>query len=886
MRRTRILIGAMAAVTAAAIALLGGVLDEAGPAAGGAARPAPVSSERALSGFSLGDTAATVLRLQQDVRARAGDQRSLALLGLAYLQRARETADSSYYARADGVLRRARALDRDDPVALSGLASLAASRHDFRASLGLARRTVALAPDTSRGYGFLGDALLELGRYDEAFRAFDRQVALKPSLSGYARIAYARELLGRPRQAIEAMELALDASGGLREPTAWTLVELGKLHFGLGELVEAGRSYRLALAAFPGYPSALDGLARVEAARGRLGRALTLQRRAVETIPLPHLVAQLGDLLAAAGRGAEAREQYALVAAIDRLQAANGVRTDLETALFRVDHGIRLGETVALARKARAERPSILGDDALAWALARNGSCTEALAWSKRSLRLGTRDASFFFHRGMIERCLGRHGRGTWLVRPCACDQPALLAPLEPDRPEVRLVKRLLLAAAVLAALAVPAAAAAHPLGNFTVNRYSEIELSGGTVYVHYALDLAEIPTFQLGDRVRSPRFAAEAARSLDLRLDGKRVPLRVLERRVGSRTGAGGLKTLRFDAVYAASGSGSRLTFEDRNFGSRIGWREIVVRAEEGAVLGAASVPAKSESDALRTYPSELLRSPLDVTSATASFTLGSGPGSPPALDERAAAAAQHERGGFEALVSRGDLSLGVILLSLLIAAFWGAAHALTPGHGKAIVAGYLVGTKGRPRDAVLLGAIVTVTHTIGVFALGFVTLLLSQFIVPEALYPWLTLASGVLVVGVGASVLWSRARRRGHHHHHTHDHHHGHHHHGHDQIDRRGLLGVGVAAGLLPCPSALVVLLSAIALHRIGFGLALILAFSVGLAATITTIGLIAVLAKRAFSRLTLDGPLVRLLPAASALVILAVGVGITLKALPEVL
>ena len=223
-------------------------------------------------------------------------------------------------------------------------------------------------------------------------------------------------------------------------------------------------------------------------------------------------------------------------------------------------------------------------------------------------------------------------------------------------------------------------------------------------------------------------------------------------------------------------------------------------------------------------------------------------------------------------------------MLVSLLIAAFWGAAHALTPGHGKAIVAGYLVGTRGRPLDAFLLGGIVTVTHTAGVFALGFVTLLLSQFIVPEALYPWLTLASGLLVVGVGASVLLARVRGRSHGHGHGHGrHHHDHHHHHHD---RRGLLGVGIAAGLLPCPSALVVLLSAIALHRIGFGLALIVAFSLGLAATITSIGLVAVLAKRAFSRFSFNGPLIRLLPAASALVILAVGIGITLKALPEVL
>ena len=418
MRRTRILIGTMAAVTAAAVVLLGGVLREAGPAAGDAAGPAPVSSERALSGFSLGDTAATVRRLQQDVGESSSDQRSLALLGLAYLQRARETGDASYYGRADGVLRRARKLDGRDPVALSGLASLASSRHDFSASLRLARRAVALAPDTARGYGLLGDALLELGRYDEAFRAFDRQVELKPSLSGYARIAYARELLGQPREAIEAMELALDSAGSLREPTAWTLVELGKLHFGLGELDEAGRSFRFALVAFPGYPSALDGLARVEAGRGRLQRALALQRRAVETIPLPHLVAQLGDLLAASGRKAEARQQYQLVGAIDRLQAANGVRGDLETALFRVDHGIRLGETLALARKARTDRPSIFGDDVLAWALARNGRCGEALDYSKRSLRLGTRDASFFFHRGMIERCLGHDAEARrWFAR-------------------------------------------------------------------------------------------------------------------------------------------------------------------------------------------------------------------------------------------------------------------------------------------------------------------------------------------------------------------------------------------------------------------------------------------------------------------------------------
>jgi len=445
-------------------------------------------------------------------------------------------------------------------------------------------------------------------------------------------------------------------------------------------------------------------------------------------------------------------------------------------------------------------------------------------------------------------------------------------------------MKRLLVLVACLAVLFAPGVAQAHPLGNFTINRHTTIELSGGRIYVHYALDLAEIPTLQSGKRVRAADFAAEAAHGLELRVDGRPAPLRVLDHRTLERPGAGGLKTLRFDATYETTATGTQLAFHDRNFASRIGWKEVVVRSSDGAALRAASVPATSRSNGLRAYPQDLLRSPLDVTSATASFVLGEGTGTPPTFD--GAAAAEHRGGGFEALISRGDLSFGVILLSLAIAAFWGAAHALTPGHGKAIVAGYLVGTKGRPLDAVLLGGIVTVTHTIGVFALGLVTLLLSQFIVPEALYPWLTLASGVLVIAVGATVLAGRFRRRGHahHDHHGHSHDHGHEHsHG---IERRGLLGVGVAAGLLPCPSALVVLLSAIALHRIGFGLALIVAFSLGLAATITSIGLVAVLAKRAFGRLSLNGPVIRLLPAASALVILAVGVGITLKALPEVL
>jgi nickel/cobalt transporter (NicO) family protein len=446
-------------------------------------------------------------------------------------------------------------------------------------------------------------------------------------------------------------------------------------------------------------------------------------------------------------------------------------------------------------------------------------------------------------------------------------------------------MKRALVFLILVGGLLSPGLAAAHPLGNFTVNRYSGIELSGRDVYLHYVLDLAEIPTYQEGDRVRAPRFPSELARRLALELGGRPTALLPVKHKLSERPGAGGLPTLRLDAVFRAqlpseeAGGETSLVFHDTNFADRIGWKEVVVRADHGATIRSSSAPTTSESDELRAYPTELLRSPLDVSSATVGYEPGTAPGVAPSLSAEPAPA--HTGGGFEALVRHGDLGIGVILLSLLVAAFWGAAHALTPGHGKAIVAGYLVGSRGKPRHALLLGTVVTVTHTAGVFALGLVTLLLSHVVVPERLYPWLTVVSGLLVIAVGASVLWTRwqhrrAHRDGHAHAHKHEHDH----------STREILGVGVAAGLLPCPSALVVLLSAIALHRIGFGLALILAFSAGLAATITAVGLLAVLARRAFKRVSLDGRFVRALPAVSALVILAVGIGITVNALPEVI
>ena len=187
------------------------------------------------------------------------------------------------------------------------------------------------------------------------------------------------------------------------------------------------------------------------------------------------------------------------------------------------------------------------------------------------------------------------------------------------------------------------------------------------------------------------------------------------------------------------------------------------------------------------------------------------------------------------------------MVLVSLLLAVFWGAAHALSPGHGKTIVSAYMVGSRGTPWHAALLGLITTATHTAGVFALGGVTLLLSQWIVPDRLYPWLDLTAGLMVVTVGAFVLAARAR---HAHAHRHEHHH---HHEHGQGGARSLVAVGVSGGLLPCPSALVVLLAAISLHRVAFGLLLVVAFSFGLAAAITGVGLVALVALALFAGCT---------------------------------
>ncbi len=426
---TRLLVVALVVAGALAGALLGGGVAERGQgASASAAAVRPGAAERAVDAALTGyaqPSSSSLAGLEQDARARPQDVRTLTLLGFGYLQRWRETADASYLPRAAEALRRARLVDRRDALVVTGLGSLALTQHQFRSALARGREARSLAPFSARPLGIVGDALLELGRYDEAFAAFERMNALEPNLASYARIAYARELIGDLPGAIRAMRLAVDASAGAREPAAWSHVELAKLELLRGRLAAASSEARIALALFPGYVFAEEQLARIDAARGRLPAGIARMRRVVEAVPLPQFVSLLADLLERSGRTRAARDQLATAAAIDRLLVAGGIRTDLESVTFDADHLRGLATLVARARAARAARPSIQGDDALAWALARTGRCAEGRPWSIRSLRLGTRDPLLAFHRAYIERCLDNRAAARAWARRAVARNPA-----------------------------------------------------------------------------------------------------------------------------------------------------------------------------------------------------------------------------------------------------------------------------------------------------------------------------------------------------------------------------------------------------------------------------------------------------------------------------
>ena len=394
--------------------------------AGDRARAASVQTTDLLAPATggAGGLEATITGLQQHLADSPEDADAFASLGLAYVQQARITSDPSFYPKAQQTLHRSLALQpRDNEEALVGLAALAAARHDFAAALRLGAQARRLDPYDANVYGVIGDAQLELGRYDEAFATFQTMVDTKPTLSAYARVSYARELLGDVSGAIRSMEVARDVAGSAAD-IAWTSFHLGELRFNRGDVAGAAREYRAGTQADSDFVPNLAGLGKVAWATGDLDTAIERFVEVTERYPSPDYVATLGDLYAARGDRADAQRQYDLVRAEAELFRANGVDTDLELALFDADHG----DPRSALRAARSEwdrRHGVYVADALAWALHANGLDRQAAAYARRAASLGMRNALFSFHAGMIQLELGNLDEARSLLQRALAINPS-----------------------------------------------------------------------------------------------------------------------------------------------------------------------------------------------------------------------------------------------------------------------------------------------------------------------------------------------------------------------------------------------------------------------------------------------------------------------------
>lgn len=481
--------------------------------------------------------------------------------------------------------------------------------------------------------------------------------------------------------------------------------------------------------------------------------------------------------------------------------------------------------------------------------------------------------------------------------------------------------KKLIFAALLIFALT--ALAAAHPLSNFSVNQYSRIEVEKAQVKIRAVLDMAEIPTFQESQTIDADKDGALSETEINayagkitpgyisnfsLSVDGAPIELRATATNISLPPGSGNLPTMRvvWDLVGDLPNSENvvrKLKFENKNNPARIGWNEIVIERVAGVNIFDSTAFGSGITDELKAYPQETLSSPLTERAAEFSFTTAAIPPTAKVLQNRDGhVSAPVEKDKFAELIAVREVTPSIILFGLLLAFGLGAAHALSPGHGKAVVGAYLVGTKGTAKHALFLGAIVTVTHTLGVFALGLLTLFASQYILPERLMPFLNFISGLLVLSIGLTLFKNRllaalGYKSSELHHaedsHEHDdlpenstHTHGGSTHSHlppKKVTWRNLLALGISGGLLPCPSALVLMLSAISLNRIGYGIVLTLCFSFGLATTLSAIGLIFLYVGKFFDSSSLSGNrILKVLPVFSAFVIACVGAVICYQSL----
>ncbi len=342
---------------------------------------------------------------------RSASAEALVELAAAFMRKAREVGDPSYYDRAAAALARALVVEPGHYGALRARAWVLLGKHEFASALRAARSARRAQPDDWWNYGNLADACTELGYYRGAMRATMRMMALRPGLPAYARVAALRALSGDRRGAIDALELALGASDPADpEQRAWLLTYLGHEHWALGELGRAAIGYEDALAAFPDYHLALPGLARVRAAEGRTAEAIALYERALSVAPTPSVAGALGDAEAAAGNSARARASYDFAVYMGRVATARGKTLGRELALFLADHDRDLDEAFRLAAADARARDDVYTDDALAWVLFKLGRVPRAKRAMARALRLGTEEATFHYHAAMIAAALAKPG--------------------------------------------------------------------------------------------------------------------------------------------------------------------------------------------------------------------------------------------------------------------------------------------------------------------------------------------------------------------------------------------------------------------------------------------------------------------------------------------
>lgn len=415
--------------------------------------------------------------------------------------------------------------------------------------------------------------------------------------------------------------------------------------------------------------------------------------------------------------------------------------------------------------------------------------------------------------------------------------------------------------------------AAAHPLGNFTINHFSRLDVGSQRVTIHYVVDLAEIPTFQALQEIDLDADGIPSASELQsyleqviptyssglkLTIDALAVSLQPEKSEISLPPGVGGLPTLRIEADFLgeistqATSTLHQLHFEDTNDRHRLGWREIAISPASGMSVFNSSAYGNSVTDELKAYPQDLLTMPLNERTAELSFTLGELPTGTTPLLTRTGSPIVRNCDRLAELIAVPEITPLLVPIGLLVAAGLGSFHALSPGHGKTLVGTYLIGTRATAWQATFLGLTVTITHTISVFVLGLVTLVASHYFLPEQMFPILSLASGGIAILLGLGLFIRRLQKLFAHSHSHHYHSHAHPHSTADTGTWQNLLALGISGGLLPCPSALVVFLSAVSLHRVGFGLLLVVAFSLGLAGTLTTIGLAFIYARHLIERI----------------------------------